>query len=158
MECVGNDDSNGLFVLFLQQPQNSSRVHGPEQSGLVEGVISRAFKGGHAAHLSVRHVYPDFRLDEIRGCTDAVGTNFNRAATFVDGEWLSLNEVFYGNRPPLPLLPFFHSAYHRVLHQRKTEPRAQLCFFLYFGYDHRRNCSKLLDEETRRAVYSHDIT
>ena len=142
----------------------------PQQNGPVESAISRAFKAGHAARLGVAQIYPDIRLEEVRGCTDAAGTSlwlesllwasecFNRSATSVNNEWLSPHEVFYGSRPPLTLLPFFQPAYHRVPRQRKTDPRARPCFFLNFGYNHGRDCHRLLDEETGRVVSSRDIT
>ena len=70
----------------------------PQQNGPVESAISRAFKAGHAARLGVPQLYPDIRLEEIRGCTDAAGTSlwlesllwasecYNRAATSVNDE------------------------------------------------------------------------
>ena len=73
-------------------------------------------------------------------------------------EWLSLHEIFYRNRPRLPLLPFLQPAYHRVPRQRKTDPRARMCYFLNFGYNHGRDCYRLLDAETGRVAYSRDVT
>ena len=83
---------------------------------------------------------------------------FNRSATSANEGWLSPHEVFYGSRPPLSLLPFFKPAYHRVPNTRKTEPRARLCYFLNFGYNHGRDCYKLLDAETGKVIYSRDVT
>ena len=76
----------------------------------------------------------------------------------MNDEWLSPHESFYGSRPRLPLLPFLQPAYHRVPRQRKTDPRARICYFLNFGYDHGRDCYRLLDVETRRIAYSRDVT
>ena len=73
-------------------------------------------------------------------------------------EWLSLHEIFYRSRPRLPLLPFLQPAYHRVPRQRKTDPRARMCYFLNFGYNHGRDCYRLLDAETGRVAYSRDVT
>ena len=67
-------------------------------------------------------------------------------------------EIFYGSRPRLPLLPFLQPAYHRLLRQRKTDPRARMCYFLIFGYNHGRDCYRLLDAETERVAYSRDVT
>ena len=55
------------------------------------------------------------------------------AATSVNDEWLSPHESFHGSRPRLPLLPFLQPAYHRVPRQRKTDPRARMCYFLNLG-------------------------
>ena len=119
-------------------------------NGPVESAISRAFKAGNAARLGVPQLYPDICLEEIRGCTDAAGTSlwlesllwasecYNRAATSVSDECLFPYEIYYGSRPRLPLLPFLQPAYHRVPRQRKTDPRALMCYFLNFGYNHGR--------------------
>ena len=94
-----------------------------------------------AARLGVPQLYPDIRLKEIRGCTDAAGTSlwlesllwaskcYNRAATSVNDEWLFPHEILYGSRPRLPLLPFLQPTYHRVPRQRNTDPRARRCYY-----------------------------
>ena len=169
----GTEYSNSMFVDFcngLGIRRGFMAPYTPQQNGPVESAISRAFKAGHAARLGVPQLYLDIRLEEIRGCTDAAGTNlwlesllwasecYNRAATSVNGEWLSPHEIFYGSRPRLPLLPFLQPAYHRVPRQRKTDPRARMCYFLNFGYNHGRDCYRLLDAETGRVGYSRDVT
>ena len=63
---------------------------------------------------------------------------YKRAATSVNDEWLSPHKIFYGSRPPFPLLPFLQPAYHRVPRQRKTDPWARVCYFLIFGYNYGR--------------------
>ena len=165
--------SNSMFVDFcsgLGIRRESTAPYTPQQNGPVESAISRAFKAGHAVRLGVPQLYPDIRLEEIRGCTDAAGTSlclesllwtsecYNRAATSVNDEWLSPHEIFYGSRPRLPLLPFLQPAYHRVPRQRKTDPRTRRCYFLNFGYNHGRDCYRLLDAETGRVAYSRDVT
>ena len=117
----GTEYSNSTFVDFcngLGIRREFTAPYTPQQNGPVESAISRAFKAGHAARLGVPQLYPDIRLEEIRGCTDAAGTSlwlesllwvsecYNRAATSVNYKWLSPHEIFYGSRPRLPLLPF----------------------------------------------------
>ena len=138
----------------------------PQQNRPVESAISRAFKAG----LGVPQLYPDIHLEEILGCTDAAGTSlwlesllwasecYNRAATSVNREWLSSHDIFYGSRPRLPLLPFLQPAYYRVPRQRKADPRARMCYFGNFGYNHGRNCYRLLDVKTGRVACSRDVT
>ena len=91
------------------------------------------FNAGFAARLGGPYLFPDVRLKETRGCTDSTGTKlwlesllwgsecFNRAASSANDGWLSPHEVFYGGRPPLPLLPFFHPAYYRTPRARKMD-------------------------------------
>ena len=206
----GTEYSNSMFVDFcngLGIRREFTAPYTPQQNGPVESAISQAFKAGHAARLGVPQLYPDIRLEEIRGCTDVTGTSlwlesllwaffflffsfisliadgphyhpacghkgsshlspvhalqsecYNRAATSVNDEWLSPHEIFYRSRPRLPLLPFLQPAYHRVPRQRKTDPRARMCYFLNFGYNHGRDYYRLLDAETRRVAYSRDVT
>ena len=121
----GTEYSNSMFVDFcngLGIRREFTAPYTPQQNGPVESAISRAFKAGHAARLGVPQLYPDIRLEKIRGCTDAAGTSlwlesllwasecYNRAATSVNDEWLSPHEIFYGSRPRLPLLPFLQPA------------------------------------------------
>ena len=169
----GTDNSNSMFVVFcngLEIRPEFTAPYMPQQNGPVESAISRAFKAGHAARLGVPQLYPDIRLEEIRGCTDGAGTSlwlesllwasecYERAATSVNDEWLSPHEIFYGSHPPLPLLPFLQPAYHRVPRQWKTYPRARMCYLIIFGYNHGRDCYRLLDAETGRVAYSRDVT
>ena len=159
----GTEYSNSMFVDFcngLGIRREFTAPHTPQQNGPVESAVSRAFKAGHAARLGVPQLYPDIRLEEIRGCIDAAGTSlwlesllwasecYNRAATSVNDEWFSPYEIFYGSRPRLPLLPFLQPTYHRVPRQRKTDLRACMCYFLKFRYNHGRDCYRLLDAET----------
>ena len=69
-----------------------------------------------------------------------------------------LPREFLRERPRLPLLPFIQPTYHGVPRQRKTDPRARMCYFLNFGYNHGRDCYRLLDAETERVAYSRDVT
>ena len=45
-----------------------------------------------------------------------------------------------------------------MLLQRKSNLRARLCYLLNFGYNHGRDCHKLLEAETRNVVFSRDVT
>ena len=169
----GTEYSNSMFVDFCNDlgiRREFTAPHTPQQNGPVESAISRALKAGHAARLGVPQLYPYIRLEEIQGCTDAAGTSlwlesllwasecYNRAATSVNDEWIPPHEIFYGSRPRLPLLPFLQPAYHRLPQQRKTDPRARMCYFLNCGYNPGRDCYRLLDAETGRVAYSRDVT
>ena len=169
----GAEYTNRSFVEFCNNlgiRRELTAPYTPQQNGPVESALWRAFKAGHAARLGISKIYPDIRVNEVRGSTDAAATTlwmesllwasecFNRSATAANDGWLSPHEIFYGNRPPLPLLPFFQPAYHRVPRQRKSDARARPCYFLNFGYNHGHDCHKLLDAETGKVVYSRDVT
>ena len=73
----GTEYSNSMFVDFcngLGIRREFTAPYTPQQNGPVESAISRAFKARHAARLRVPQLYPDIRLEEIRGSTDAAGT------------------------------------------------------------------------------------
>ena len=169
----GTEYSNSMFVDFCNSLEIRREFTAPytsQQNEPAESAISRALKARHAARLGVPQLYPDIRLEEIRGCTDAAGTSlwlesllwasecYIRAATLVNDEWLSPHEIFYGSRPRLPLLLFLKPAYHRVPRQRKTDPRVCMCYFLNFGYNHGRDSYRLLDAGTGRVAYFRDVT
>ena len=105
----GTEYSNSWVVDFcngLGICREFTAPYTPQHNGSVESAKSRAFKAGHAARLGVPQLYPDILLEEIRGCTDAVGTSlwlesllwasecYNRAATSVNDKWLSPHEIF----------------------------------------------------------------
>ena len=121
----GIEYSNIMFVDFcngLGIRRAFTAPYTPQQNGPVESAISRAFKAGHAARHGVPQLYPDIRLEEIKGWTEAAGTSlwlesllwasecYNRVATSVNDEWLCPHDTFYGSRTRLPLLPFLQPA------------------------------------------------
>ena len=66
----GTEYSNSMSVDFcngLGIRREFTTLYTPQQSGPVESAISRAFRAGHAAQLGVPQLYPDIRLEEIRG-------------------------------------------------------------------------------------------
>ena len=83
---------------------------------------------------------------------------FIRSATTANRSMLSIHEVFFGGRPPMPVLLFCKPAYHRVPRQSKMDRQACPCFFLNFGYNHGSDCFKIMDAETGMIVYSRDVT
>ena len=169
----GTEYTNHSFVEYnnnLGIRRELTAPYTPQQNGPVESALWKAFKAGHGARLGVSKIYPDIRLSGVAGSTDAAATSlwmesllwasayFNRSATAANDGWFSPHKIFCGNRPPLPLLPFFQPAYHRVPRQRKSDPRARLCYFLNFGYNHEHDCHKLLDAETGKVVIWRDVT
>ena len=168
----GTEYSNSMLVNFCNDlgiRREFTAPYTPHQNRSVESAISQAFKAGHAGRLGVPQLYPDIRLEEVRGCIDAARTSlwlesllwasdcYNRAATSVNDEWLFPHSSFYGSRPRLPLLPFLQLGYHRVPRQRKTDPQTGMCYFIKFGYNHGRGCYRFLDAETGRVAYSRDV-
>ena len=136
----------------------------------MESGLSQAIKAGHAARNEVNRLFPDVRLERLKGVRDPDGTSlwmesvlwasegFNRSATTANSGMLSPYEVFYGSRPPMPALPFGKPVYHRVPEQGKLDRQARPCYFLNFGCNHGSDCMKIMDAETGRVVHSRDVT
>ena len=132
--------------------------------------LSRAIKAGHAARLEVNKLFPDVHLERLKGVRVPDGSSlwmesvwwvsdgFNRSETTANSGMLSPHEVFFGDRPPMPVLPFCKPAYHRVPRQSKMNRQARPCFFLNFGCNHGSDYFKIMDAETGRVVHSRDVT
>ena len=125
----GAEYTNHSFVEYCNNlgiPQKLTAPYTPQQNVPVESVLWRAFKEGHAARLGISKIYPYIRVNEFKGSTDAAATSlwmesllwaskcFNWSASAANDGWLSPHKIIYGNRPPLPLLPSFQPAHHRV--------------------------------------------
>ena len=125
---------------------------------------------GHAARLEVNKLFTDIHLERLKGVRDPDDSSFlmksvfwaseglNRSATMANSGMLSPHGVFFGIRPPMPVLPFCKPEYHRVSRRSKMDPQARQCFFLIFGYNHGSDCFKIMDAETERVVHSRDVT
>ena len=169
----GTEYTNSSFVEYcngLQIRRELTAPYTPQQNGPVESGLLRAIKAGHAARIEVNRLFPDVHLDQLKGVRDPDGTSlwmesvlwasegFNRSATTANAGMLSPHEIFFGSRPPMPILPFCQPAYHRIPRHGKLERQARLCCFLNFGYNHGHDCIKIMDAETGRIVHSRDVT
>ena len=169
----GTKYTNSAFVEncnSLQIRRELTAPYTPQQNGPVESGLLRAIKAGHAACIEVNRLFPDVHLKCLKGVRDPDGSSlwmesvswaserFNRSATTANSGTLSPYKVFYGSRPPMPVLPFCKPAYHRVPWQSKLDRQARPCYFLKFGYNHGSDCMKIMDAETRRIVHSRDVT
>ena len=169
----GTEYTNSDFVEYcnsLQIRRELTAPYTPQQNGPVESGLSRALKAGHAARLDVNKLFPDVHLDKLEGVRDPDGASlwmesvlwasegFNCSATTANSGMLSPHEVFFGSRPPMPVLPFCKPAYHRIPRQTKMDRQARPCVFLNFGYNHGSDCFKVMDAETGRIVRSRDVT
>ena len=169
----GTEYTNSEFVEYcnsLQIHRELTAPYTPQQNGPVESEPSRALKDGHAARLGVNKLFPDVHLDQLKGVRDADGASlwmksvlwasegFNHSATAANSGMLSPHEVFFGSRPPMPILPFCKPAYHRIPRQTTMDRQARPCFFLNVGYNHGSDCFKVMDAETGRIVHSRDVT
>ena len=156
----GTEYTNSAFVEYcngLQIRRELTAPYTPQQNGPVESGLSRAIKAGHAARIEVNRLFPDVHLDKLKGVRDPDGTGlwmesvlwasegFNRSATTANAGMLSPHEIFFGSRPPMPILPFCQPAYHRIPRHGKLERQARLCYFLNFGHNHGRDCIKILE-------------
>ena len=169
----GAEYTNSTFVDYcsdLRLRRGLSAPYTPQQNAPVASGLSRAIKAGHAARLEVNKLFPNVHLERLKGVRDPDGfcfwmesvlwasEGFNHSATTVNSGMLSPYEVFFGDRPPMPVSPFCKPAYHRVPRQSKMDRQARPCFFQNFGYSHGSDCFKIMDVETGRIVHLRDVT
>ena len=136
----------------------------------MESGLSRAIKAGHAARIEVNRLFPDVHLERLKGIRDPDGSSlwmesvlwvsegFNRSASTANSGMLSPHEVFFGSRPPMRVLSFCKPVYHRVPRQSKLDRQARPRYILNFGHNHGSDCFKIINTETRRIVYSREVT
>ena len=148
----GAEYTNSTFVEYcssLQIRRELTAPYTPQQNGPVESGLSRAIKVGHAARIEVNRLFPDVHLEKLKGGRDPDGSSlwasegFNPSATTPNSGMLSPHEVFFGSRPPMPVLPFCKPAYHRVPRQSNLGRQAHPCYYVNFGYNHGSDCFKV---------------
>jgi len=83
---------------------------------------------------------------------------YNPFATSANDGWLSPHERSVLWEPPALVVATGFGIGPPSAHLRKPEYKARLCHFLNFGYNHRRDCFKLLDADAGKVIYSCDIT
>ena len=169
----GAEYTNSAFVEYcnsLQIRRELTAPYTPQQNGPVESGLLRATKAGHAARIEVNRLFLDVPLERLKGVRDPDGSSlwiesvlwasegFNRSAAPANSGMLSPYEAFFGSRPPMPVLPFYKPAYHRVPRQGKLDRQARPCYFLNFDYNHGSDCLRIMDAETGRIVHSRDVS
>ena len=165
--------TNSTFVEYCNSLRIRRELTAPytsRQNGPVENGLSPVIKAGHAARIEGNRLFSDVHLERLKGFLDPDGSSlwmesglwasegFNRSATTANSGMLSPHEVFFGDRPTMPVLSFSKPAYHRIPRQSKLDRQARLCVSLNFGYNHGRDCFKIMDAETGRTVHSRGVT
>ena len=169
----GAEYTNSTFVDYcngLRIRRELTAPYTPQQNGPVESGLTRAIKAGHAARFEVNKLFPDVQLERLKVVRNSDGSSlwmesilwasegFNRSTTTANSGMLSPHEVFFGGRPPMPVLPLCKPAYHRVPRQSKIDRQVRPRFFLNFEYSHGSDCFKIMDAEAGRVVHSRDVT
>ena len=169
----GAENTNSTFVDFCNSLGIRRELTTPytlQQNSPVESGLSRAIKVGHAARVEVNKLFSDIHLKRLKEVQDPDGSSlwmesvmsasegFYGSTRTANSGMLSPHEVFYGDHPPMPVLPFCKPAYHRVPRRRKMDPLARPCLFLNFGYNNGSKCFKIMNAETEMALHSRDVT
>ena len=74
----GTEYTNSAFVEYytsLQIRRELTAPYTPLQNGPVESGLLRAIKAGHAARIEVNRLFPDVRLEQLKGTRDPDGTS-----------------------------------------------------------------------------------
>ena len=169
----GAEYINSTFVDYcnsLRIRRQLTAPYTPHQNGPVESGLSRAIQAGYAARIEVNKLFLDVHLARLKGVRDPNSSSlwmesvlwasegFKRSATTANSGMLSPPEIFFGSRPPMPVLPLCKPAYDRVPRQSKMDHQTPPYYFLNFGYNHGSDCFKVINAETGRIVHSRDVT
>ena len=126
-------------------------------------------KAGHAERIEVNNLFPDIHLERLKEVRDSDSTSLclesvlwaherlNHSTMTANSAVLSLHKIFFGGRPPMPVLPFCNQAYHRLLRRRKIDYQACSCFLLNLGQKHQSGCFKVMEADTRIIVLLRDV-
>ena len=74
----GTEYTSSAFVGYctsLQICRELTAPYTPQQNSPVESGLSRAIKAGHAARIEVNILFPDVRLEQLKGARDLNGTS-----------------------------------------------------------------------------------
>ena len=109
----------------------------------------------------MRCLFPDVQMPATaslwtEACLWANGA-LNRYTTEADPGRASPWSRLYGPAPPLAMLPFLRPGYCRARRERKAAPRAEVCFYLDGGSNHRSSSFKV-KLPSGAVVYTRDVT
>ena len=117
----GAEYTNSTFVEYcnsLRIRREPTAPYTSQQNGPVESGLLPVIKAGHAARIEVNRLFSDVHLERLKGVRDPDGSSlwmesvlsasegFNRSATTANSGMLSPHEVFFRDRPTMPILPF----------------------------------------------------
>ncbi|CAB1106092.1 unnamed protein product [Ectocarpus sp. CCAP 1310/34] len=139
----------------------------PKQNAVVESAIWRAMKGGHAARrhiLAMGHVdlssIPNVGVNGHRlWLASALWASacFNRSATKANLSWMSSFEAFFGRKPPLTVVPFFHEGMMRVKRATKADVQSTRCFYLHGANNHSTSTAVVRRPDTGRLALTNNV-
>ena len=113
----------------------------PQQNDSVESRLLMVIEAGNTALVEAIRPFPDIHLERLKGVQAPGGSSlwlepvlwafkgFNRSATTANSGMPYRHDVFYGGYPPLPFLPFYEPANHRVPRRKQIDPHARSCLF-----------------------------
>ena len=112
-----------------------------------------------AGRIQARELLPGARLPATQSlwaeashwACDAL----NRTATSANPANKSPYEMWYGNPPPVVLLPFLKPGYCKMKRKNKSQPKAQECFYLGPAPNHPRDAVRVLTKHRTLRITRH---
>ena len=169
VECLRSDNgtefNKGEFVTLLDHHRirrENTPVVSPKYDGVVERRIALVLEAAMASCPEAPRLFGGVPLPPTgplwaEACVHASDV-INVSARVSDKPgMLSPYQKLYGRAPFPRLPPFLKPGFHHVKRALKSEPKAQVCFFLNSGSNHPRDCCKVLLVYGRRS-YTRDVT
>lgn len=168
VECVrsdgGGEFSGGAFRELCEERgirQEFTTPDTPQLNGVVERGLAIVQEAAQAACLEAPRLFPDVQTPATASlwaeacfwANDAL----NRSATEANPGRASPWSRFYGEAPPLSMLPFLKPGYCRVRRDSKAAPKAEICFYLNGGSNHPSSSFKV-KLPSGAVVYTRDVT
>ena len=159
----GTEFTNGEFVMLLDHHRirrEYTPVDSPKYDGFVERRIALVLEVAMASCLEAPRLFGGVPLPPTgpvwaEACVHASDA-INVSARVSDKPgMLSLYQTLYGRAPFPRLLPFLKPGFHHVKRALKSEPKAQVCFFLNSGSNYPRDRCKVLLVSGRRSYTRH---
>ena len=131
----------------------------PQFNGVAERALGLIETAARAGRIQARELFPGAQLtateslwaEALHWACDAL----NRTATSANPANKSPYEMWYGNPPPVVLLPFLKPGYRGVKRENKAQPKAQECVHLGPAPNHTRDAVRVLTKHRTLRITRH---
>ena len=128
--------------------QEFTTADSPQFNGVAERALGLIETAAMAGRIQARELFPGAQLPATESlwaeashwACDAL----NRTATSANPANKSPYEMWYGEPPPVVLLPFLKPGYCKVKRRNKSQPKAEECFYLGPAPNHPRDAVRVL--------------
>ena len=139
--------------------QQLTTADSPQFNGVAERALGLIETAAMAGRIQARELFPGAQLPAT-GSLWAEASHWacdalNRTAASANPANKSPYEMWYGNPPPVVLLPFLKPGYCKVKREIKSQAKVQECFYLGPAPNHPRDAVRVLTKHRTLLVARH---